>query len=259
MQTNLPASEPALPPVKILTSPQARPLAYRLAEGTGPLVVYLPGYASDMMATKAQFLARACADRGQAYLRLDYSGVGQSPGEFSDGTIGRWIEDALAIIDQVTDGDIVLVGSSMGGWIGLHCAVLRPDRIKAFIGIAAAPDFTEEILQTLSPADKTLFLERGYHEKQTTLDPLRMYKGFIDDGKHHLLLTSPIPLTIPVTLLQGRLDAEVPWATAKRIKDRISPTVAEIIYVEDGDHRLARPQDLAILDAEVFRLSALIG
>lgn len=258
MQTNLPASEPALPPVKILTSPQARPLAYRLAEGTGPLVVYLPGYASDMMATKAQFLARACADRGQAYLRLDYSGVGQSPGEFSDGTIGRWIEDALAIIDQVTDGDIVLVGSSMGGWIGLHCAVLRPDRIKAFIGIAAAPDFTEEILQTLSPADKTLFLERGYHEKQTTLDPLRMYKGFIDDGKHHLLLTSPIPLTIPVTLLQGRQDAEVPWATAQRIKGRISPSAAEIIYVEDGDHRLARPQDLDILDAEVRKLSAVI-
>ena len=258
MQTNPPVPEQVLPPVKMLTSPQGRELAYHLEEGQGPLVMYLPGYASDMMATKAQYLAKVCAERGQAYLRLDYSGTGRSPGEFSDGTIGRWLEDTLAVLDEVTSGPVVLVGSSMGGWIGLHCAVKRPDRIKAFIGIAAAPDFTEVIRDGLSAAERALLDQRGYHEKPTTLDPLRIYKGFIEDGQKNLILAAPVELAIPVTLLQGKLDREVPWPTAEKIKARIAPTVSDILYVEDGDHRLARPQDLEMLDLVVRDMSARV-
>lgn len=256
MQTNPPAAGQALPPVKTLISPQGRQLAYHYEAGEGPLVVYLPGYASDMMATKAQFLAESCAKRGQAYLRFDYSGTGRSPGEFSEGTIGRWTEDALAVIDHVASGPVLLVGSSMGGWIGLHCAVKRRERIHAFIGIAAAPDFTAEIWGSLSPEEKDNLTRRGYHEKPTTLDPLRIYKGFVDDSWNNLILSSPLDLPIPMTLLQGKLDQEVPWPTAQKIKDTVSTGTVDILYVEDGDHRLARPQDLEILDFTVRRLSA---
>lgn len=219
------------------------------------MVVYLHGYASDMMATKAQFLDRACAARNQSYLRFDYSGNGQSGGDFGDGTLGRWIEESLAVIDGVTPEDVVLVGSSMGGWIGLHCALKRPARIKAFIGIAAAPDFTDDIWHVrMTDAQRSACRDLGYHETDGEF-PLRLYYGFLREGGNHLLLKGPIPLAMPVVLLQGKLDSEVPYETAARLQTLIAPAKAEVVIVEDGDHRLARPADMEILDGVVRRLS----
>ncbi len=237
-----------------------RSLAYRYHKGRPdlPAVIYLHGYASDMMATKAQFLDKACAARNQSYLRFDYSGNGLSDGNFGDGTIGRWTEDALAIIDRVTQEQFVLVGSSMGGWIGLQCALKRPERIRGFIGIAAAPDFTDDIWhRRMTEAERTACEKTGYHETGDA-HPLRIYYNFLREGSDHLLLRAPINLSIPVVLLQGRLDREVPWQTAERIRDLITPAQAEIVLIEDGDHRLARPGDMDILDQTVRRLSGIV-
>lgn len=243
-----------------LTLPDGRVIAYRYRKGRPdlPAVIYLHGYASDMMATKAQFLDLACAARDQSYLRFDYSGNGLSNGDFGQGTIGRWTEDALAIIDRVTPEDFVLVGSSMGGWIGLQCALKRPQRIKAFIGIAAAPDFTDDIWHNrMTDTQRRACAEVGYHETDDA-HPLKIYYEFLREGGNHLLLKAPINLTIPVVLLQGKLDREVPWQTAERIKALITPAQAETVFVGDGDHRLARPQDMDLLDGIVRRLSAAI-
>lgn len=256
MQTNATTSSTNLPPLKMIETPQGRQIAYRHREGSGPLVVYLHGYASDMMATKAQFLDARCAARGQAFLRLDCSGNGQSPGGLSEGTIGGWIEDTLAVLDTAASKDMILVGSSMGGWIGLHCAMKRAGRVRAFIGIAAAPDFTKDIIESMSPAEKDLCAARGYHELPTSLEtPLRIYKTLLDDGADQLLLDKPVMLDIPVVLIQGKLDREVEWKTAERIKKAITPAFAEILYIEDGDHRLARTEDMLQIDGVIERLS----
>ena len=257
--TNPPELIPPLPPPQKLVLQDGTALAYRYQRGRTdlPVVVYLHGYASDMMATKAQYLAQACAARNQSYLRFDYSGNGLSDGEFGYGTIGRWTDEALAVIDQITQEDIVLVGSSMGGWIGLQCALKRPGRIKAFIGIAAAPDFTDDIWnRRMTEAQRVACEATGYHQTDDA-HPFKIYHGFLRDGANHLLLTGPINLAIPVVLLQGKLDAEVPWKTAVKLQELITPTQTEIILVEDGDHRLARPQDMDILDGVVRRLSGV--
>jgi pimeloyl-ACP methyl ester carboxylesterase len=256
--TNSPSPPDSLPPPKKLISSDGRELAYRYQPGQRelPAVIFLPGYTSDMTGTKAQFLAETCAARNQSSLLFDYSGNGSSGGKFEDGTIGDWIDDALAVIDGVTQENLVLVGSSMGGWIGLHCAMKRPARIKAFVGIAAAPDFTDELRLQMSEEDRRQCQKNGYFEIPGYLgSTLRLYDGLMQDGHRHLLLDKPIPLSIPVTLLQGREDKEVPWETAYKIKDRITPSVAEIVMIEDGDHRLSRPQDLEILDRTVRALS----
>ncbi len=259
VSTNPPEPSPSLPPPQKLDLPNGRALAYRYQKGRDdlPAVIYLHGYASDMMATKAQYLAQECAARNQSYLRFDYSGNGLSGGDFGEGTIGRWTEDALAIIDAVTQEDFVLVGSSMGGWIGLHCALKRPERIKAFIGIAAAPDFTDDIWnRRMTEAQRKACVEIGYHQTDDA-HPFKIYHGFLRDGADHLLLTGPINLALPVVLLQGKLDAEVPWKTAVKLQELITPTKAEIVLVEDGDHRLARSQDMDILDGIVRKLSGV--
>ena len=252
-----------LPPPEKLINPRGQALAYRYQPGRAdlPTVIYLHGYASDMQATKAQYLASFCADRDQSYLRFDYSGNGASEGVFAHGTIGDWTQDALHIIDTITPAPFILVGSSMGGWIGLHCAVQRPARIQAFVGIAAAPDFTEEIwLNRLDDAGRAACRASGAYSLPSSLgEPLVLSDILIQDGRNHLLLDKSINLRIPVTLLQGRQDAEVPWETAFKIKDKITPAVAEVVIVEDGDHRLARPQDLEILGRTVATLSARLS
>lgn len=258
MTTNAPSLPDPLPPPEKLAGPAGWELAFRYRAGQSglPAVVFLPGYTSDMTGTKAQFLAETCAARDQSCLLFDYSGNGSSSGRFEDGTIGDWIADALAVIDGVTREDLILAGSSMGGWIGLHCAVKRPGRVKAFVGIAAAPDFTEELRLHMSEDDRIQCQKTGYFEIPGYLDStLRLYDKLLQEGRRHLLLDKPIPLSIPVTLLQGRADREVPWETAYRIKERIAPAVAEILMIEDGDHRLSRPQDLDILDRAVRAMS----
>lgn len=222
-----------------------------------PTVVFLPGFRSDMMGTKAVYLAERCAARSQSFLRFDYSGHGQSEGAFQDGCISEWLEDALFMIDQ-TSGPLVLVGSSMGGWIGLLCAYKRPDRVRAFIGIAAAPNFTDWIEADLTPAQKQELNKKGFVSEQSEYSPEpQIYtRRLLEDGARNRLPLTGWRDDLQVVLLQGLEDADVPWRTVESIQ-KLLPQ-ADIKLIQGGDHRLSRPEDLALLDDAVVRLSHLI-
>jgi pimeloyl-ACP methyl ester carboxylesterase len=224
-------------------------LAWTKLGGTSPTVLFLPGYRSDMTGDKATMLATFCAQHGQAMLRFDYSGHGTSGGRFEDGTIGVWTTDALTVIDQLTDGPLLLVGSSMGGWIALLCALARRDRVAGLIGVAAAPDFTEALMwQALSFEQRARLMQQGViHVPSQYGEPTPITRALIEDGRNHLLLSSPIALDCPVRLLQGQADPDVPWEMALRIADQLDSADVQVILVKDGDHRLSRPQDLALL------------
>jgi pimeloyl-ACP methyl ester carboxylesterase len=233
-------------------------LAFSRQHGVGPTVVFLPGYRSDMTGDKATALAEFCAARGHAMLRFDYSGHGTSGGRFEDGTIGVWTEDALKAIDLLTQGPLVLVGSSMGGWIALLTAIARPDRVAALVGIAAAPDFTQRLMwESMTPAERSTLQRDGvlYIPSQYG-DPTPITLGLIEDGAHHHVLTGHIPIHCPVRLLHGQADPDVPWELALRIAEQVETPDARVTLVKDGDHRLSRPADLALLTQTV---AALLG
>ncbi len=224
-------------------------LAWVRHPGSGATVVFLPGFRSDMTGDKATALAAFCAERGHAMLRFDYSGHGASGGRFEDGTVGRWTEDALTVIDRLTEGPLILVGSSMGGWIALLAALARPGRVAALIGIAAAPDFTERLMWQAMTAEQRLKLVRdGVFQRPSEYgEPYPITRALIDDGRTRQLLNAPIGLDCPVRLLHGQADADVPWRTALHIADRLRSRDVEVVLVKDGDHRLSRPQDLGLL------------
>ncbi|HET7880411.1 MAG TPA: alpha/beta hydrolase [Acetobacteraceae bacterium] len=224
-------------------------LAWARVVGRGPTVVFLPGFRSDMTGDKATALAAFCAERGHAMLRFDYSGHGVSGGEFEDGSIGRWTEDALAVIDGLTEGSLVLVGSSMGGWIALLAALARRDRVIALIGIAAAPDFTERLMWQVMTAEQRLRLIRdGVFQRPSEYgEPYPITRHLIEEARGRLLLNAPIALDCPVRLLHGQADADVPWRTTLSIAARLTSSDVQVMLVKDGDHRLSRPQDLALL------------
>jgi pimeloyl-ACP methyl ester carboxylesterase len=232
-------------------------LAWAALAGNQPTVVFLPGFRSDMTGDKATALAAFCAARGQAMLRLDYSGHGSSGGRFEDGTIGRWTDDALAVIDRQTEGPLVLVGSSMGGWIALLVALARPQRITALIGIAAAPDFTEALMwQAMTFEQRATIMRDGVlHVPSEYGDPYPITRILIEDGRTRLLLNDPIALDCPVRLLHGQCDADVPWEMALRVAEELTSSDVQVTLVKDGDHRLSRPQDIALLTRT---LSALL-
>ncbi|MGH7043131.1 MAG: alpha/beta fold hydrolase [Acetobacteraceae bacterium] len=225
------------------------PLAARLLAGRAPTVVFLPGFRSDMTGDKASHLARLCAGRGQALLRLDYSGHGASGGRFEDGTIGLWTADALAVIDRLTSGPLILVGSSMGGWIALRVALARPARVAGLLGLAAAPDFTERLMwDAMAPPERARLLADGVlHVPGQYGPPTPITRALIEDGRRHLLLDAPIPIRCPVRLLHGQADPDVPWETSLRLAALITGSDVRVILVKDGDHRLSRPADLALL------------
>jgi pimeloyl-ACP methyl ester carboxylesterase len=224
-------------------------LAYRLSGGRSPTLVFLPGFASDMTGDKASHLAALCEGLGHACLRLDYSGHGASGGAFEDGTIGRWTQDALFLIDRLTEGKLVLVGSSMGGWIALLAAIARPDRIAGLIGIAAAPDFTETLIRlSLTPAQHETLARDGVLSVASAYGGEQIFtRALLEDGANHVLLGGPIPIACPVRLLQGQCDEDVPWRTALRIAERLDSEDVQVTLIKDGTHRLSRPQDLALL------------
>ncbi|MBC7799727.1 MAG: alpha/beta hydrolase [Gemmatimonadaceae bacterium] len=224
-------------------------LAWVRTAGRGPMTVFLPGYRSDMTGAKAIATEAFCAAHGLACLRLDYSGHGASGGAFVDGTIGRWTDDALLLIDRLTEGLIVLVGSSMGGWIALLAALARPDRVAGLVGIAAAPDFTEDLmLAAMMPAERAQMDRDGVLLVPSQYgDPTPVTAGLIADGRTRLLLRAPIPLTCPVRLLHGQRDPDVPWETSLRLADRLQSDDVVVTLIKDGDHRLSRPADLLAL------------
>jgi pimeloyl-ACP methyl ester carboxylesterase len=244
----------------ILARPDGATIAYHRLVGASPGIVFLGGFRSDMTGTKALFLEDYCRRRGQAFVRFDYFGHGASSGDIALGTIGGWREDAIAVIDSLTSGPQILVGSSMGGWIMLLAALARPERIAALVGIAGAPDFTEELLwPRLTPAQREEIMARGRVVLPSEFDPAGyLYtSALIEDGKRHLLLRAPIPLDMPVRLLHGLADASVPWQLSLRVAERLASRDVAVTLVKDGDHRLSIPPDLARLAQTLDALMAL--
>jgi pimeloyl-ACP methyl ester carboxylesterase len=224
-------------------------LAWVRTTGRGPTAVFLPGFKSDMTGAKALETEAFCAAHGYACLRLDYSGHGASGGAFADGTIGRWAEDALFLIDRLTQDELLVVGSSMGGWIALLVALARPGRVTGLIGIAAAPDFTEELMwASMTPAEQELLMRDGVlHVPSQYGDAYPVTKALIEDGRSRLLLGAPIPIACPVRLLQGQRDPDVPWRTALRLAEQLEAEDVQLTFIKDGDHRLSRPAHLTLL------------
>jgi pimeloyl-ACP methyl ester carboxylesterase len=225
-------------------------LAYHRSPGAAPGVVFLGGFTSDMTGIKATTLERWCRGRGQAFVRFDYSGHGASSGRFADGTIGRWTEEALAVLDELTDGPQILVGSSMGAWLMLLAALARPERIAALLGLACAADFTEYLLW--DRLDESL-RDRLRRERVITLpspygEPYLIAMNLIEEAARHRLLEWPeLPIRCPVRLIHGMADADVPWRTSLRVMEQLASPDARLILVKDGEHTLSREQDLLLL------------
>ncbi len=204
-----------------------------------------------MTGEKALAIEAYCRARGHACLRLDYSGHGASLGRFEDGTIGRWTEDALFLIDRLTEGPLVVIGSSMGGWIALLVTLARPSRVAAVIGIAAAVDFTESLIwEAMGPVERATLQRDGLLRVPSAYGGEQIItRALIDDGRQHLLLHRPAEITCPVRLLQGGLDRDVPWETALKLSAALTASDVRVSLIKDGDHRLSRPKDLALLRA----------
>ena len=224
------------------------------APHNSPGIVFMGGFRSDMTGNKALALEQMCRETGRHFVRFDYFGHGKSPGDFNEGSIGRWKDDAIAVLDRLTDGPQILVGSSMGGWIMLLAALARPRRVAGLVGIAAAPDFTEDLIwQRASPEIRATLERDGVYFEPTEYDdaPYPITMKLIEDGRNHLLLERPIPIHCPVRLFHGMRDASVPWTIAARLSDALLTDDVRIFLVKDGDHRLSRDGDVERLCAAV--------
>lgn len=229
-----------------LTREDGETIAYLKQEGESPGVVWLGGFNSDMMGTKASALDAWAKAQGRTYLRLDYFGHGQSSGDFRNGTISRWHEDALAVLDSLCSGPQVLVGSSMGGWIALLAARARPQIVKALLLLAPAPDFTEALMWAEMPDDvKRQILAKGEWLRPSEYgeEPYPITRTLIEDGRKNLVLQNRISLPIPIRIIQGMADPDVPWRHAMELVEQIDGN-PEITLVKQSDHRLSSPEDL---------------
>jgi hypothetical protein len=236
----------------ILDRPDGQRLAWRRVEGRGPTVVWLGGFRSDMSGTKAEFLAETARDNDWSYLRFDYFAHGASSGDWAEGTIGRWRDDALAVVDELTEGPLVLVGSSMGGWLATLVALARPERVKGLVLIAPAPDFTEALMRpNLSPeALREIELNGSWLQPDPYDGPYAITRRLLDDGRSWRVLTGAVAIRAPVRVLQGARDDAVPWTHALELANQIEGEDVVFTLIRDGDHRLSRPQDLPrIVDA----------
>ncbi len=215
---------------------------------------FMGGFGGAMTGTKAAFLDEQCATAGLAYTRFDYRGHGASSGHFIEGCLSDWLDDTLKVFDTLTSGKQVLIGSSMGGWIGLLLAKARPERVAAFVGVAAAPDFTEDLIRpSMSPEQAAemekngLFYEQPAPPQGLPDERLPITKRLMDDGVSQLVLRTELRINVPVRLLQGQRDADVPWQTALKLANHIDQPDVLMTLIKDGDHFLSRPQDRAIL------------
>lgn len=238
-----------------LKRPDGQKLAYTRRRGHGPGLVWLSGFKSDMSGTKASAIDAWAAARGNAFLRFDYFGHGASSGDFAEGTVGRWAEDALAALDMLTSGPQILIGSSMGGWISLLTALKRPEKVHGLVLIAPAPDFTEELLWPELPDEvKREILDKGVTMRPSAYDdgPYPITRTLIEEGRAHLLLGKPIDLVCPVHILQGMADEAVPWQHALRLVEQLRSRDVVAEFVKTGDHRLS-------CEADIIRLKAAIS
>ena len=231
---------------RLHTLPDGRQIAYRHAPGAGPALVFLPGYMSDMTGGKASAVFDWAVAQGRECLLMDYSGCGESDGQFADGTLARWHDEVVALVAALCGPCVVLIGSSMGGWLMLLAALAMPQRIHALVGIAAAPDFTDwgysaEQKAALA-AGQTVFEDNAYGPEPTPIHP-----AFWADGEAQRLLDAAIALDCPVRLLHGQADADVPWQVSLRLAEALRSADVQVTLVKDGDHRLSRDQDIALL------------
>lgn len=243
---------------EFLVTPKGRRIAYHRTAGKGPGVVFLGGYKSDMTGTKAVHLQAWAEATGRAFLRFDYSGHGQSSGDFLDGSIGDWAQDAVAAIAALTTGPQVLVGSSMGGWIALLVARAMPERVAGLVGVAAAPDFTKDLMwDSYSPAEQAELRANGQREEPSAYapEPNIITLRFIEEGAQHLVLRAPLPLPFPVRLLQGTADADVPPSVALRLLDHADSPDLRMILVKGADHRFSTPACLDLITAAIAEVS----
>ncbi len=245
--------------VEYLQPAVERRLAFRHRRGAVPAVMFLPGLRSDMDGAKATALAAHCAATGRGFLSLDYRGHGRSSGRFEDGSVGDWLTDALAVLDHSAEPALVLAGSSMGGWLMLLMALARPEKVKGLVGIAAAPDFTEDImLGHATPEQRQALARDGIIRVPSAYgEPLLVTRRLIEEGRRHLLLRGPVAVHCPVHLLHGQLDPDVPWETALRLAARLESPAVTVELVKDGDHRLSRDLDLRRIVAAVERVISL--
>ncbi|MEM6902604.1 MAG: alpha/beta fold hydrolase [Pseudomonadota bacterium] len=252
-----------MPSPQFLTLNDGRKLAYhRHASAVGddrPWVVFLGGFRSDMTGTKAAFFEQESAALGVSFLRFDYTGHGQSSGDFAAGSIGDWTQDAIDAIDHLTEGKLILIGSSMGGWIMLNVALARLDRIAGLIGIAAAPDFTEDLMYaSLTEAEKAALKRDGRIEQPNDYsdEPYLITQHLIEEGRQHLRLREPMPIDVPVRLVHGMRDTDVPWCLSAKIMEQVASDDVELLLVKSGDHRFSEPHCLSLL-SRVYR--SLLG
>jgi pimeloyl-ACP methyl ester carboxylesterase len=235
---------------QILARDDGATIAYHRLEGKSPGIVFLGGFMSDMTGTKAMALEAFCRERGQAFLRFDYFAHGASSGAFAAATIGRWKDDSLAVLDGLTQGRQILVGSSMGGWLMLLAARARPERVAALVGIAPAPDATEDLMwRRLSPTQQQAMWRDGSLTISSAYDPAGyvLTRQLIEEARSHLLLRAPLAVACPVRLIHGMRDPDVPWPTSLRLAERLAGADVTVTLVGDGDHRLSRADDLARL------------
>lgn len=222
-------------------------IAYHCTRGESPGVIFLGGFRSDMTGTKATALERACRDANRAFIRFDYFGHGASSGDFRAGTIGRWFDDAVAVLDRLTTGPQLLVGSSMGGWIMLLLARARPERVAGMVGIAAAPDFTQDLMwDTFDETIRATLVADGVYFEPSPYDPepTPITHTLIIEGRNHLVLRQPIPFAGPVRLIHGIDDPDVPWQHALKTADALTSRDVVVTLIKGGDHRLSEPAQI---------------
>ena len=233
----------------ILRRDDGAAIAYHHRRGAAPGVVFCTGFKSDMQGGKALALDAHCRSKGQQFTRFDYRGHGQSSGDFIDCTVGDWLADTLAVLDRVTEGPQIVVGSSMGGWIALLAARARPERVAGVVGIAAGVDLTRRLWDRIDDSTREILRRQGVWMRPSEYDPAGypITMRLIEEGRRHLLLPGPIPFDGPVRLLHGQRDDAVPWQLSLEIAAALSGGDVEVTLVKDGDHRLSRDQDIARL------------
>ncbi len=249
-----------MPTETFLETPQGRRIAYHLTPGTGPCIVFLGGLKSDMEGTKAVHLERWAQGQGRAFLRFDYSGHGESSGTFTDGCIGDWAEDTRAAVSALTDGPLLVVGSSMGGWQALLLARAVPERIAGLVTIAAAPDFTEDgYWASFTDAQKHALKTVGHVELPSDyMEPYIISKRMIEDGRRHLVLRDPLHLPFPSRFLQGTADTAVSTDTALRLLEHATGPDMRLTLVKDADHRFSDDACLDLIEEAITDVLAAI-
>lgn len=246
-------------------SPHGTRIAYHFTPGKtlqnpAPGIVFLGGFRSNMEGTKARYLEQVCTRNKQAYLRFDYGGHGYSDGMFEDGTISSWTQDAADIIEHVFGQyNIIFVGSSMGGWIALRLLLDRPAHIKGVIGIAAAPDFTQDIRNRMTPQDHAMLTGNGYLEIPNGYEnnPAILTRSFLEDGEQQAILNKTHNIQVPLTLIHGKQDTDIPWKKALDIKSAFKGPDTRVILIEKANHRLSEPENLRTIEIEIARISGL--